>query len=226
MASHRVTELLPQLPDIAGPGGDEGLVSEPSLSVETSRLRHGATLPQRGADQVMAGGESLDVIATFLESLQLRGEPDGAVTRVADVERNYSKGIARHQIFVLGGVVEDEGEHSIDKDCLQEGWAVSLVEVEEDLAVAVRGEHHVGVLRLQLLPESPVVVDLPIDGERGVPGVVGDGLGPGQQAVDGEPLVSEVAALEAGDPIPVRAAVSEQFGEREQLGSEVSIGLL
>ena len=92
-----------------------------------------------------------------------------------------------------------------------------LVEVEQDLAVAVRGEHHVRVLRLQLLPENSVVVDLTIDGERRVPGVVGDGLGSGQQPVDGEPLVGEVAALEASYSIPVRTSVSEEFRQREKL---------
>ena len=81
----------------------------------------------------------------------------------------------------------------------------------------VRGEHDVGVLLLQLGPEVPVVVDLSVDGEGGVPGVVGDGLGPGQQPVDGEPLVCEVAALEASDAIPVRTSVSQEFGEREKL---------
>ena len=80
----------------------------------------------------------------------------------------------------------------------------------------VRGEHDVTVLLLQLASELGVVVYLPIDGECRVPGHVGDGLSSRQQPVDGEPLVCEVAALEAGDSIPVRPAVSEQLGEREQ----------
>ena len=71
-----------------------------------------------------------------------------------------------------------------------------------------------------------MVVDLPVDGESRVPGSVGDRLGPGQEAVDCESLVGEVAVAEAGDSIPVRAPVSQQLGEREERGPEVTIGLL
>ena len=85
---------------------------------------------------------------------------------------------------------------------------------------------HLGVELLQLGAQCAVVVDLAIDGERGVPGGVGDGLqrvtlqqqqqqqqqpdlSPRQQTVDGESLVGEVTVPEAGDTVPVRTTVSK-----------------
>ena len=38
--------------------------------------------------------------------------------------------------------------------------------------------------------------------------------------------MGEVAVAEAGDPIPVRAPVSQQLGERKERGPEVTICLL
>ena len=101
-----------------------------------------------------------------------------------------------------------------------------LVQVEQDLTVAVRGKLHLWVKFLELGPQIAVIVDLPVDGESRVPGSVGDRLGPGQEAVDCESLVGEVAVSEAGDPIPVWAPVSQQLGKREERGPEVTIGLL
>ena len=101
-----------------------------------------------------------------------------------------------------------------------------LIEMQQDLTVAVRGKLHLRVDLLELSPQLAVVVDLPVDGEGGVPGGVGDGLGPGQQAVDGESLVGEVTVAEAGDPIPVWAPVSQQLREREERGPEVTTGIL
>ena len=86
---------------------------------------------------------------------------------------------------------------------------------------------HLGVELLQLGAQCAVVVDLAIDGERGVPGGVGDGLqtvtlqqqqqqqqqldlSPRQQPVDGESLVGEVTVAEAGDTVPVRTTVSKK----------------
>ena len=84
----------------------------------------------------MAGRESFNVVTTFLETLQLRGEPDGAVSRVTHIQRNYPEGVTSNYVLVLGGVVQNEGEHSIDEDLLEEGGAVPLVKVEQDLTVA------------------------------------------------------------------------------------------
>ena len=84
----------------------------------------------------MTRGESLYVVTTSLETFQLRREPDRAVPRVPDIQRNYSKRIASDEVLVLGGVIQDEAVHPIDEDFLQKGWAVPLVKVEQDLTVA------------------------------------------------------------------------------------------
>ena len=84
----------------------------------------------------MTRGESLYVVTTSLQTFQLRREPDRAVPRVPDIQRDYSKRIASDEVLVLGGVIQDEAVHPIDEDFLQKGWAVPLVKVEQDLTVA------------------------------------------------------------------------------------------
>ena len=51
-------------------------------------------------------------------------------------------------------------------------------------------------------------------------------LSAGQEAVDGEPLVGEVAVLEAGDAVPVGAAVAQQLGESQQLRPQLPVTVL
>jgi hypothetical protein len=62
------------------------------------------------------------------------------LNNIPDVKRNDSNGIACHHVDVLAFVVEDERVHPVDKNVGEEVRAVLLVQVEQDLAVGIRGE--------------------------------------------------------------------------------------
>merc|ERR1719228_2211465 len=153
----------------------------------------------------------------LLEPLEFRGEPGGSIPTIAHVQGNHSKGIPSYEVFIFPRVVQDKSVHSIDKHFFEKFRAIFLVQMQEDFAVTICGEANLLPfaleLSLELLPKLQVVIDLAVDRKSGVPLYVCDWLCPREEPIDGEPLVSEIAVAEAGDPIPVRPAVTEQLGE-------------
>ena len=101
-----------------------------------------------------------------------------------------------------------------------------LVEMKKNLTVTVRGEDNVWIDLLQILPQLNMIVDLTINRQSSLLGVVGDWLSPRQKSIDSKSLMSEVTVLEASDSIPVRSSVSQQLGQGEKIRSQVSIGVL
>ena len=92
-----------------------------------------------------------------------------------------------------------------------------LVEMQQNLTIRISGEGKILILLLQLFPQLNMVVDLTIDRQRNLLANIGDGLGAGQQAVDGEPLVGQVTVAKALDTVPVGAAVPQQLRQGENL---------
>ena len=82
------------------------------------------------------------------------------VTHWPNVERDDADGVSCDDEDVVALVVEDEGEHSVDEDLGQEVRTVFFVEMEEDLAVGVGRELHLGSGPLQLQSQTTCVIEV------------------------------------------------------------------
>ena len=142
------------------------------------------------------------------ERVQLGGEGEAPVGQAAVEERLLAGPIAREEEPLSPGVPEREGEHA--RELRHAIGAVLLVEVQHDLAVAVRPEdvpspHEV---RAQLRE----VVDLAVDHDADRLVFVEEGLvGFRAEVDDREPPVPEHRAAPAPNPGGVGPAVGEGF---------------
>ena len=81
-----------------------------------------------------------------------------SVTHWPNVEWDDADGVSCDDEDVVALVVEDEGEHSVDEHLGQEVRTVFFVEMEEDLAVGVGRELHLGSGPLQLQSQTTIEV--------------------------------------------------------------------
>ena len=105
-------------------------------------------------------------------------------------------------------VPNGEGEHA--PQFVQKLWAVLLIAVEQHLRVGLGGEH-VALLE-QLLPQGPVVVDLPVEDEHLAAVLVENGLAAALQVDDGQPAKAQ------GD-LPVPYSNPRRPGPRWRMAS-------
>eukprot|EP00906_Rhabdomonas_costata_P008041 RCo011477 len=199
---HGRLEGLAQLQPSHPPLGDDVNV-DPHWGVEP--LHAGGT-----AAVHMPGREVLELLAVVLQGLQLTGEPHGAVSAVADVQRDDPDGVPGRDERVRGGVVQYKGVHTIDRDFLQEVLPVLRIGVDQALAVGV-GKPGVG--SGELGPDGTVVVDLRVDRQHQGAGLVVQGLPPIVHPDNRQPLVADDIRPLAVHPAPVRASVSQQTAE-------------
>ena len=160
----------------------------------------------RGIEDV-TGGELGDRAADGGERLHLGSDVEAALFVVAGVEWDDPDVVARHDVPVRVGVVEDEGDDPVQT--VQEGGPFLGVERQDDLAVAA-GLELVGSLEPGL--QLTVVVDLSVHGQD--VGTVGaaERLRPVIHIHDGEPVVGRDGPLMGVDAGPVRAAVPLEPG--------------
>ena len=185
-----------------GVGGGGGVVSPGAFVV-------GAGSAVVGVEDV-AGGELGDGAADGGESLHLGGDVEAALVVVAGVEGDDAHVVARHDVPVGVGVVEDEGEDSVE--AVEEVATLLGVEGQDDLAVAA-GPEVVGAGEAGF--EFAVVVDLSVDGEHVGAVRAAERLGPVFHVHDGQPVVGQNGPFMGVDAGPVRAAVPLEPRQRQ-----------
>ncbi len=227
VGADRVAQRLAQLPreavDRAAPGfggGDRARarVALPAhLSAAPGEQRARGQLARLGEDrqrrrdrvegEIGGDGPGVDLAreAGLLQHrLQLGGEGERPV-RDAVVEGLDPEAVAGEQQAPLPGVPERDREHAPQP--LEEAVAVLLVEMDEDLGVAVGGEPVPEPL--QLLAQLAVVVDLAVLDDRDRPVLVGDRLVAVLEVDDREAPGGKSHAVGLEEPVAVRPAMDE-----------------
>ena len=157
--------------------------------------------------------------ADNVECLQLRREPDSPGSG-RDVERLDAEPVAGEEQRLLGRVPDGEREHAAQP--LHALRPVLFVEMQDDLGVALSGEHV--SLRDQPTPELAVVVDLAVEDDDLRVVFVEDRLSSARQIDDAEPSHPEadvavhVGALVVRPPMTNRLAHPPNHGRRNGPG--------
>ena len=162
----------------------------------------------------MARGEVLDVAAERDEGLHLGGRVQVPVLIATGVEGHDAHGISSDQEVVGALVVEHKRENATQ--LVEKVPLIALVERDDDFTIGVRLE---GELR-ELLTQLLVVVNLTVDSQYHVLGLVGERLGTVLHVHDGETLVGQDGVVVRVKPAPVWSAVSQQSGHGHRTFAE------